>query len=67
MQKPSPYSVAGRELKCPHCGNNTFYTREIQLNTAVMEYFNLAWLNQSADNYICAQCGRIEWFLPMEE
>ena len=67
IKEPSRYGVAGREVKCTHCGNNTFYTREFQLNTAAMEFFNLAWLNEPADNYICSQCGHIEWFLPIGE
>jgi hypothetical protein len=32
-----------------------------------MTYFKLAWLNDSADNYVCSQCGHIEWFFEMEE
>lgn len=64
---PERYQVNGRELKCPHCGNDTFYTRESLLNTAGMTFFKLDWMNQEADNYICSQCGRIEWFMPMDE
>ena len=54
--------IAGHELKCPHCANSLFYSRSWLLNTAGMTILNLDWLNQSAENYICSKCGRIEWF-----
>ena len=67
MSEPSQYQVHGIALKCHHCGHNTFYTRDGLLNTAAMEILKLGWLNQPADIYICAACGHIEWFLPVEE
>jgi ribosomal protein S27AE len=66
MATPEKFEVYGKNLVCPHCGNDTFYTRESLLNTAGMAFFKLEWMNQPADNYICAMCGHIEWFHPME-
>jgi hypothetical protein len=63
MNSPASFTVAGRKLVCPHCQHTEFYIRDSQLNTAGMEFLDLAWLNRSARNYICAGCGRIEWFL----
>ncbi len=32
-----------------------------------MTFFNLDWLNESAEIFICKSCGRLEWFLnPVE-
>jgi DNA-directed RNA polymerase subunit RPC12/RpoP len=62
MDQPLTVSIAGRPLRCPHCQNDTFYERSWQLNTSGMTFFNLDWLNSSATNYVCSQCGRIEWF-----
>ncbi|MEO5712924.1 MAG: hypothetical protein ABIT37_05490 [Luteolibacter sp.] len=62
MEQPSSVTIAGHPLTCPHCGNDRFHERSWQLNTAGMTFFNLDWLNQSAMNYICSDCGRIEWF-----
>jgi predicted RNA-binding Zn-ribbon protein involved in translation (DUF1610 family) len=52
----------GHPLVCAHCKNDTFYHRSWLLNTAGMTFLNLDWLNQSATNYICSNCGKIEWF-----
>ncbi|MDD5349370.1 MAG: hypothetical protein PHQ12_04080 [Chthoniobacteraceae bacterium] len=55
--------VNGHPLKCPHCGGVSFRREQAQLNTAGMTFLKLDWLNKSADTFICADCGRIEWFL----
>jgi hypothetical protein len=33
------------------------------LNTALLEFLDLAWLNQSVDLYVCTHCGLIHWFV----
>ncbi len=66
MSTPEQIKINGRALKCPHCANDTFHTRESLLNTSGMEFLDLGWLNQPAQNYICSQCGRIEWFIPKD-
>ena len=54
--------VNGHKLICPHCDGESFQHQEILLNTAAMTFFNLDWLNKSADAFFCRGCGRIEWF-----
>ena len=66
MSTPESFKIHGHALKCSHCGNDTFFTRESLLNTAGMTFFKLDWLNQPADNYVYSQCGHIERFLPVE-
>lgn len=55
--------VCGKQLICVHCGGNRFIHREAQLNTAVMTFFDIDWLNKSAEVFVCSACGRLEWFL----
>ncbi|RPI27542.1 MAG: DNA-binding protein [Acidobacteria bacterium] len=52
-----------RALRCPHCGNTTFETQSVLLNTRGLTFFNLDWLNRSATAYCCRNCGLIQWFL----
>lgn len=62
MDQPLKITIAGRPLRCPHCQNDAFFERSWQLNTSGMSFFDLDWLNNSATNYVCSRCGRIEWF-----
>jgi len=56
------YEISGKILKCHHCGGENFEKSRAQLNTAVMTFLDLDWLNKSSEIYICSNCGRIEWF-----
>ena len=60
---PQPIEVVGKELSCPICNNQLFYTRQAQLNTAVASFFNLDWANRSATCFVCSNCTHILWFL----
>ena len=59
---PRTFTVAGRPVRCPHCGEDTFVPGDALLNTRGATMVNLDWLNPSANILICAECGRIEWF-----
>jgi len=59
---PAEYVVAGRKVKCPHCGETRFAPGRALLNTRGATFLNLDWTNESATVLICAECGRIEWF-----
>lgn len=56
--------INGRELRCVVCGNNQFWQREAQLNTAAASFFNFDWANPSGICVICEDCGYIHWFYP---
>ena len=58
-----PYTVAGKQVICPHCSRNRFVEGRAQLNTAGLTFLNLDWANRSAATLTCTSCGRIEWFL----
>ena len=60
---PQAYSLAGKPVICPHCGHNRFAEGRAQLNTAMLTFFKLDWANRSATTLVCAECGRVEWFL----
>jgi hypothetical protein len=60
--EPRAYVVAGRPVRCPHCGEGTFAPGSALLNTRGRSAFNLDWADPSATILICAECGRIEWF-----
>lgn len=51
------------ELECKHCRHTTFVMRKSQLNTALLTFLNLDWLNASAEVYVCTRCGYLHWFL----
>ena len=63
MSNRKQVTLAGVPLVCKHCGSGDFTHRSGQLNTAAMTFFNLDWLNASADIYVCEQCGFLHWFL----
>lgn len=56
------YEMAGKLLVCPHCGCERFWRRPAQLNTAGATFFDLDFANKTVRAYVCAKCGRIEWF-----
>jgi hypothetical protein len=62
--EPEPATVAGITLRCEICKHNRFWHRRAQLHTAVASFFDLEWVQPSADCYVCGQCGYIHWFLP---
>ncbi len=59
---PREYSVAGRPVRCPHCGQKKFAPGSALLNTRARSAFNVDWADPSAAILVCAECGRIEWF-----
>lgn len=63
-KEPEPVHVAGVDLHCEICKNDTFWYRQAQLNTAVASFFDFDWANASAACYVCSRCGYIHWFLP---
>jgi uncharacterized protein len=59
---PGQYSIADKQITCPHCGNATFSTGKAQLNSALSTFLELDWLDESATVLVCTQCSRIQWF-----
>ncbi|HEX6195899.1 MAG TPA: hypothetical protein VFZ37_08315 [Jiangellaceae bacterium] len=57
------YRVAGRDFACHFCDGTEFAERKVKLNTGAMSFFDLDWLNKSADGLICEGCGYVHMFL----
>ena len=53
----------GRTLKCPFCGGERFHHRESVMSTRKLAFFDLEWMGKKAQNYVCAACGYIYWFM----
>ena len=53
-------------LECQICANPEFEERSAQLNTALMSFMGLDWLNKSARCFVCVHCGYVHWFLPRQ-
>ena len=62
MGQGQRYSIANKQIKCPHCGNVTFSSGEAQLNTAWRTFLDMDWLDESATVLVCKKCSRIQWF-----
>jgi hypothetical protein len=61
-EQPREYSIAGRQVKCPHCGGTKFAPGSALLSTRWRSAFSAEWLDPLATVLACAECGRIEWF-----
>ena len=59
---PTGYSVAGKPVRCPHCGGSEFTPGSALLNSRARSAFNVDWMDPTASILICADCGRIEWY-----
>ncbi len=57
------FDVAGKAVRCAHCGGDLFVEGRAQLNTAGLTFIDLDWANRSAATLACVSCGRLEWFL----
>ena len=55
----------GTVLRCEICKNTTFYRREGKIQTTALTFFDLDWMNASAECMVCSQCGYVHWFLPV--
>ncbi|MEO8503371.1 MAG: hypothetical protein ABI609_05695 [Acidobacteriota bacterium] len=57
--------VNGKELRCPVCEGDQFWTRKTVLHGGRIQLLlELGWAGKRAENQICSRCGHISWFLP---
>lgn len=66
-EAPQTVQVWNRDLECQICRGDRFWKREGHLNASVASFFNLDWTNPSATCLICASCGYIHWFFPVDD
>ena len=50
-------------LSCQVCRGLMFAGREIKMTTTGMTFFDLDWLNRSAEGVICIRCGFVHTFM----
>lgn len=55
--------IKGHKLQCTVCNNDTFWAKKTLMNTPKMTFIKLDWANKSAQNYICNNCGYVNWFM----
>jgi predicted nucleic-acid-binding Zn-ribbon protein len=61
--QPSFVTINQLLLECLFCRNETFVHRQVQMNTAGMELFDLGWANKASDAFVCASCGYVHEFM----
>jgi predicted nucleic-acid-binding Zn-ribbon protein len=62
MSDPQKFIISGLPLQCNHCKNDKFHHQIIMLNTRVMTFLDLDWLNSDAEVFACSRCGHLMWF-----
>ena len=65
MNQARGYEIAGYPVICTHCQNESFFKRQSAPNGRGVAFFDEAWQNGGADNYICARCGHLMWFFDL--
>lgn len=60
----APVEILGQRMRFEICHHDQFFQREGKIQTTAMTFFELDWLNASANCVVCAQCGYVHWFLP---
>lgn len=50
-------------LSCQICGGLRFGRREVKMTTTGMTFFDLDWMNKSAEGAICIRCGFVHTFM----
>ncbi|GAA3398538.1 hypothetical protein [Streptomyces roseoviridis] len=63
MAKPLHAAIGAHPVLCLMCGSDTFRKREVLLNSTGMEFFSMAWANESATGLICRSCGYVHLFV----
>ena len=61
-----PVQINGMQLACQICRHGEFWHQSAQLHTGLATFFNVEFANRSADCAICARCGYVHWFMPLE-
>jgi len=63
---PGTFVAAGKPVRCPHCGHDSFIEARIVLNT-VAKSTPFVDIGKSATSLSCDECGRVEIFIVAPE
>lgn len=58
----SRYQVAGTDVICPICGHNYFEPGSGLINSSLLTFLHLDWLDKTATTLRCYRCGHLLWF-----
>lgn len=54
--------VKGRAIRCPMCGHEWFWERNVLLNSRGLTFAGLDWADKGARGLICDDCGHVLLF-----
>ncbi|MDG4859514.1 hypothetical protein P8605_15345 [Streptomyces sp. T-3] len=63
MAKPVRAAIGNNWIHCQICEGDLFREREVKLNSFGLEFFKLAWADESATGLICWTCGYVHLFV----
>jgi hypothetical protein len=61
-RKPVRAAIGTVWLTCQVCGSDLFRAREVMLNSVGLEFFKMAWADETARGLICQHCGYVHLF-----
>ena len=62
MGDASTAKIKDVPLSCKHCGHDRFYHSYAKISAMVMPFFEVDFLDRSADVFKCENCGFLHWF-----
>lgn len=57
-----PLMVEGTPVACPICRHDRYRMKE-RFMPETAGFFDVEWINPSAETYICLRCGHVMWFV----
>lgn len=66
-KEPTTVEINGKQLFCVICRHDLFSRRSVLLNTRILTFLHLDWLNKASTSVVCDRCGYIHSFLPRDE
>lgn len=58
---PFSYSLKGKGIRCPHCGNGLFHKAKGRTSSEFMTMVDLDFLEPEMTLLICSECGVVSW------
>ena len=61
-----PVEIHGIALRCQVCRHDEFWQHRAQVHTPTATFLDFEAFNRVADCAVCARCGYVHWFLPID-
>jgi hypothetical protein len=62
-RKPVHAAIGNAWITCQVCGSDLFRERAVLLNSVGLEFFKMAWADETATGLICWDCGYVHLFV----